>query len=210
VTLYERHLLPRLVEWACRSRSLERVRRRVVARAQGRVLEIGFGSGLNLRHYDRGRVGSILALEPNPGLRRLAAQRVRDSGLSVEFIDASAEAIPLPDASVDTIVVTFTLCTIPDPQRAAREMRRVLRPDGRLLFAEHGRAEGARALRWQRRIEPVWMPLAGGCHLTRDPTAILRDAGFEVTAERGCLNEDVPVLRAIGPLMQGYWGVART
>jgi SAM-dependent methyltransferase len=205
---YDRHLLPRLIDVACGSRALDRIRRQTVGEASGCVLEIGFGSGRNLDHYDPARVERILALEPDAGLRRLAAPRVRTSSLAVTFLEAGAEAIPLPDASVDTIVVTFTLCTIPEVARAAREMRRVLRPGGRLLFAEHGRAGTTRALRWQRRIEPLWKPLAGGCHLTRDPVAILREAGFEVEAERGLLNDRALAIRAAGALMQGYWGIA--
>ncbi|MCZ7561734.1 MAG: methyltransferase domain-containing protein [Burkholderiaceae bacterium] len=127
----------------------------------------------------------------------------------MEFIAAPGESIPLADASVDSIVVTFTLCTIPDVARAAREMRRVLRPGGELLFAEHGTARSARAQRWQRRIEPAWTPLAGGCHLTRNPPQILRDAGFEVQWAEGLLDPRPLAARTLAPLTYGYWGVAR-
>lgn len=206
---YERRILPRLVDLACGSPSLARTRALVVPRACGRVLEVGFGSGLNLRFYDPARVERVLALEPGEGIRALALRRAAASPVPVEFIAAPGESIPLADASVDSIVVTFTLCTIPDVARAAREMRRVLRRGGELLFAEHGTARSVRAQRWQRRIEPAWTPLAGGCHLTRNPPQILRDAGFEVQWAEGLLDPRPLAARTLAPLTYGYWGVAR-
>lgn len=173
------------------------------------MLEVGFGSGLNLPFYDRARVERVLALEPGEGLRALATRRLRACAVPVEFLPASGEAIPLADASADSVVITFTLCTIPDVAQAAREMRRVLRRGGELLFAEHGTARSTRAQRWQRRIEPVWTPLAGGCHLTRDPPQVLRDAGFDVEWTEGLLDPRPLAARTIGPLTYGYWGVAR-
>ncbi len=206
---YERRILPRLVDLACGSPSLARTRALVVPRARGRVLEVGFGSGLNLRFYNPARVERVLALEPSEGIRALALRRAAASLVPVEFIAAPGESIPLCDASVDSIVVTFTLCTIPDVARAAREMCRVLRPGGELLFAEHGVARSVRAQRWQRRIEPAWTPLAGGCHLTRNPPQILRDAGFEVQWAEGLLDPRPLAARTLAPLTYGYWGVAR-
>jgi ubiquinone/menaquinone biosynthesis C-methylase UbiE len=206
---YERRILPHLVDMACGSSSLARTRARVVPHARGRVLEVGFGSGLSLRFYDPGKVERVLALEPAEGIRALARRRVAASRVPVEIIGAPGESIPLPDASVDSIVITFTLCTIPDAARAAREMRRVLRPGGVLCFAEHGTARSVRAQRWQRRIEPVWTPLAGGCRLTRDPPRILRDAGFAVQWTEGLLDPRPLAARTIGPLTYGYWGIAR-
>lgn len=209
MNFYERRILPRLVDLACGSASLARARARVVPRARGRVLEVGFGSGLNLRFYDPARVERVLALEPGDGIRALALRRTSASPVPVEFIAAPGESIPLGGASVDSIVVTFTLCTIPDAARAAREMRRVLRRGGELLFAEHGAARSVRAQRWQQRIEPAWTPMAGGCHLTRNPPRLLRDAGFEVQWAEGLLDPRPLAARTIGPLTYGYWGVAR-
>lgn len=206
---YERRILPHLVDLACGAPSLARTRARVVSLARGCVLEVGFGSGLNLPFYDPDKVERLLALEPGEGIRALALRRVAASRVPVAFVAAPGEAIPLAGASVDSIVITFTLCTIPDPARAAREMRRVLRPGGELLFAEHGAARSVRAQRWQRRIEPAWTPLAGGCHLTRDPPRILRDAGFAVEWAEGLLDPRPLAARTIGPLTYGYWGVAR-
>lgn len=206
---YDRLILPRLVDVACGSASLARTRALVVPLAHGRVLEVGFGSGLNLPFYDPVKVERVLALEPGEGLRALALRRAAASPVPVEFLAAPGESIPLPDASVDSIVITFTLCTIPGVAQAAREMRRVLRPGGELWFAEHGTARSMRAQRWQRRIEPVWTPLAGGCHLTRDPPQILRDAGFAVQWTEGLLDRSLFSARTLGPLLYGYWGVAR-
>ena len=206
---YERRILPRLVDVACGSTSRARTRARVVPLARGRVLEVGFGSGLNLPFYDPARVERLLALEPAEGIRELGRRRIAASRVPVETIGAPGESIPLPDASVDSIVITFTLCTIPDAARAAREMRRVLRPGGEVCFAEHGMARSVRAQRWQRLVEPVWTPLAGGCHLTRDPPQILRDAGFAVQWTEGLLDPRPLAARMIGPLTYGYWGVAR-
>ncbi len=178
--VYSDHLEPRLVDLACSSRVIAPYRLRIVPRASGEVLEIGFGSGLNLPHYDSARVSRLYLLEPNAPIRRLAESRLRQSSLPSEVLDAGAEAIPLPDDSIDTVLVTFTYCTVPDLSGALREARRVLKPGDRLLFAEHGLAPDTGVARWQHRIQPVWGRLAGGCHLTRDIPSALREAGFDL------------------------------
>lgn len=177
--VYDRHLLPHLVDCVCGSRTVEYQRRLVVPQAAGRVLEIGFGSGLNLPHYDRARVEAVWALEPSAPMRALAAGRIVASGLEVRLLDAPAEELPLPDASVDSVVVTFSLCTIPDPLAALRQARRVLRPGGALLFCEHGAAPDEAVRRWQRRLDGIWSRLSGGCHLDRDVGAMIAATGFE-------------------------------
>lgn len=179
-SLYERLVLPRLVDRVCGTRVIERQRRAVVPQARGEVLEIGFGSGLNLPYYDRGQVGRLWALEPSAPMRALAAGRIAAAGLDVRLLDAPGEALPLPDHSVDTVVVTYALCTIPDAPAALAQARRVLRPGGRLLFAEHGAAPDAGVRRWQDRLDRPWSRLAGGCHLNRDVAALLARAGFRV------------------------------
>lgn len=175
--LYSRFILPRLIGCACGARPIEKQRAKVVPLAHGVVADIGFGSGTNLPHYDAGRVSRVIAVEPEAamlGYRRA----LRRTDIAVEEVVAGAEATGLPDAVADTVVVTFALCTIPDPATALAEMRRILKPGGQLLFCEHGLAPDPEIARWQRRIEPVWRRLAGGCHLTRDPSRLLDGAGF--------------------------------
>jgi ubiquinone/menaquinone biosynthesis C-methylase UbiE len=175
---YQDQIVPLLINWSMRQRNLTAYRSRIVPAAEGRVLEIGIGSGLNLPFYSR-NVAHVVGLEPSPRLLAVA-RRVENTGCgSVEFIEGSAEAIPLNDASVDTVVTTWTLCSIPDVPRALRDMRRVLRPGGHLLFVEHGRAPDPNVMWWQDRLTPVWKHLSGGCHLNRAIGALIEDAGFE-------------------------------
>jgi ubiquinone/menaquinone biosynthesis C-methylase UbiE len=175
---YERHVLPRLVDLACSNRRFREQRQKVVPLARGRVLEIGIGTGLNLQHYDRARIDRIVGLDPGLEMHALARRRSRHLGLEVELVGLSAEGIPFEAHSFDTVIVTYTLCTIADPLAALREMRRVLRPEGRLLFCEHGLAPDDFNRRWQHRLTPLWSKVAGGCHLDRDIPALLQAGGF--------------------------------
>lgn len=184
--LYGRYLLPRLIDRACGMRLFGEQRALLVPGAEGRVLEVGAGSGRNFPFYDRQRVEALWALERSRELRRMASVAASDIALPLTILDASAEAIPLDSNSIDTVLMTYTLCTIPDAMRALSEIRRLLKPGGRLLFAEHGRAPDRAVRRWQDRITPVWKRVAGGCHLNRDITGLLGGAGFaleEVTAQ---------------------------
>ena len=176
---YERLILPRLIDATCGLEQVAEQRRRIVPEASGRVLELGFGSGLNLPFYDPSRVEELWALEPSRAMLNLAEARAAQAPFPVTFLEAPAEAIPLDSASIDTAVTTYTLCTVSDPLKALREVARVLKPEGRLLFAEHGRAPDAGISKWQTRLTPVWKRLAGGCHLDRDVPGLLRKAGFE-------------------------------
>lgn len=180
MSLYEDHILPHLIGFACRQPQIMKARSQVVPAAEGRVLEVGFGSGTNLEFYDPVRVERLFALEPSQGMRRKAARSVEASPLEIEWLDLPGEEIPLEDDSVDTVVLTYTACTIPGVEAALAQMRRVLKPGGRLLFSEHGAAPDPGIARWQRRIEPVWKPIAGGCHLTRKPDQLLAQAGFKI------------------------------
>jgi len=170
---YDRRVLPKLINVAMRQERLTPYRERVLAGAEGRVLEIGVGSGPNLPYYPL-RATEIFGLEPHAELRAMATR----AGFRV--LNGSAEAIPLERAEVDTVVTTWTLCSIPDIAKALQEMRRVLRPGGRLLFVEHGLAPDTGIQRWQHRLTPVWKHLAGGCHLDRNIPALIRIAGFEI------------------------------
>lgn len=190
------------MHFVCGRRLASRQRRQIVPRATGEVLEIGFGSGHNLDFYEPRAVERVMALEPSEEMWALARPAVARARVRVEGLVAAAEEIPLATASIDTVVTTFTLCTVADPAAALREARRVLRPDGRLLFCEHGAAGDPRLRRWQERLDPVWGRLAGGCHLGRPVTALLAAGGFD------------PVELSVGHLggwrLAGYhyWGVA--
>jgi ubiquinone/menaquinone biosynthesis C-methylase UbiE len=177
--LYDRYVLPWLTHVSMQTPTARKERERYVPLASGRVLEIGMGSGLNLPFYGSG-VARVTGIEPSAGLRRRAEGAARRAPFPVEVLDASAEAIPLPDGSFDTVVTSWTLCTIPDAARALREMRRVLVPGGRLVFVEHGLAPDAGVRAWQRRLEPLWQRVAGGCHLTRPIEGLVRGAGFRI------------------------------
>ena len=178
--LYDHFLLPHLCRWAMQSERLLPYRQRVVGAAQGHVLEIGVGAGGNLPLYT-GAVRDIQALEPSPQLIAMARRAATLAPAPVRFIEASAEAIPLPDHSIDSVVTTWTLCSIPDAHQALAEMRRVLKPGGQLLFVEHGLARERSVQRWQRRLTPVWSKCAGGCHLDRPMQALIEGAGFDLS-----------------------------
>lgn len=174
---YEQHVLPWLIHFAMGSRELSAYRARIVSGATGNVLEIGIGSGRNLPFYD-GRVERVVGLDPSPRLLSIARKAAGHARVPVDLIRGSAEAIPLPDRSVDTVVMTWTLCSIPDACQALSEMRRVLRPDGRLLFVEHGLAPDERVRQWQHRLDPLWTRIS--CHLDRPMDRLIRDAGFDI------------------------------
>lgn len=177
--LYREHVLPRLVDRACGTDDLRRWRERVIDGLAGTVLEVGFGSGLNLPLYPP-EVTRLLAVEPSAVARRLAAGRLAAARFPVEHVGLAGEQLPLDDATCDAALSTFTLCTIPDVERALAEIRRVLVPGGRFHFLEHGLAPDAAVARWQRRLEPMQKIVAGGCHLTRRPEQLVADAGFTI------------------------------
>lgn len=179
VGVYDRWILPRLTHLVMRNPRLAPYRERAVARARGEVLEIGMGSGLNFPFYGD-EVRRVLGVEPSLPLVRLAREGARKFPFSLEVLIGSAEALPLPDASVDTAVTTWSLCTIADPLRALREVRRVLRAEGELLFVEHGLAPEPTVARWQDRLTPLWRRCAGGCHLNRPIDSLVRQAGFTI------------------------------
>jgi SAM-dependent methyltransferase len=177
-SLYDRFILPRLLSCACSSPPMMRQRAKVVPRAVGKVLELGIGLGLNLAFYDPDKVTGVIGVDPAAELRAAALAAPHDPRLQVEVRDGTAEALPFADASFDTVVCTFTLCSVHNPAAALAEARRVLRPGGRLLYCEHGLAPDGDVARWQRRIEPIWKRIAGGCHLTRPIGGAIAAAGF--------------------------------
>jgi len=190
--LYERFVLAPALDCVCGLPLVTAQRRKVVPQARGRVLEVGLGSGLNFPLYDPAQVTSVTGLDPSEALCAYARERARALAFPVELLVAGAEANPLPDAAFDTVLVTYTLCSIPDVDAALAHMRRVLAPGGRMLFCEHAVAPDADVRRQQRWIEPVWKHLAGGCHLTRDTPALLEHAGFRIEAMESYYLPKVP------------------
>lgn len=203
MSFYEDHILPHLIGAACGSSPIMKQRQKLVPAAEGRVLEIGMGAGPNLQFYDPSRVTHLWGLEPSPGMRRKARRNIEAAPVDVELIDLPGEQIPLDDNSVDTVVLTYTLCTIPDAVEALQGMRRVLKPGGKLLFCEHGKAPDAQVLKWQNRVEPAWKVVAGGCHLTRDIPALIRQGGFDIEVMEQAYIPDTLKIAAYD-----YWGSA--
>lgn len=203
MTFYRRHVLPCLLHLAMRQKQLMPFRRRVIGAAEGRVLEVGVGSGLNLPLY-RSAVRSVIGLEPSSELLRMARGRATAATVPVEILQASAETLPFDDCSMDTVVMTWTLCTIADAPQALAEMHRVLKPGGALLFVEHGRAPEPGVARWQDRLDPLWCRIAGGCHLNRKMDNLISASGFRI--------DSLVNARLSGPQILGflYEGRARS
>jgi ubiquinone/menaquinone biosynthesis C-methylase UbiE len=204
MSFYERRILPWLLDMAMSAKPITHQRKKVVPLAEGRVLEIGLGAGQNLEFYNPAKVSHVWGLEPSAEMRERAAKRAKDAKFSLEFLDLKAEEIPLEDKAADTVLVTYTLCTIPDVVRALKGMRRVLKPGGRLIFCEHGRAPDANVSTWQDRITPVWKAMAGGCHLARPIPELIRQGGFEIEKMETMYLPSTP--RFAG---YNYWGSAK-
>lgn len=200
--LYSHYILPRALDIACSNGAVAEIRRAIVPEAEGTVVEVGIGSGLNLPHYDPAKVTKVVGIDPDDQLWRRAGKRRRDRGFAIERLGSSAESIALDSGVADTVVVTFSLCSIPMPVEALVEMRRVLKPGGRLLFAEHGLAPDERVVRWQRRLDPIWGRIAGGCHLSRPILRLLQDAGWRPD------RVDQSYLRGPKPMSYVYRGSA--
>jgi ubiquinone/menaquinone biosynthesis C-methylase UbiE len=180
MNFYEEYCLPHLINCACGLTAVEHQRARIVPQACGHVLEVGMGSGLNLKYYDTDRVERVWGLEPSEGMRRKARKNIASSNIRVDWLGLPGEKIPLDNNSVDTVVLTYTLCTIPDWSTALAGMHRVLKANGKLLFCEHGEAPDIRLRKWQRRINPVWKKFTGGCNLNRDIPRLIHSAGFNI------------------------------
>lgn len=200
--LYHDRVLPHVVELTCGGAKMEKWRRKATDGLHGTVVEIGFGSGLNVPCYPD-EVERVVAVEPSTVARRMAAERVAASPVLVEHVGLDGQSIPLPDDSCDTALCTFTLCTIPDVDRALAELRRVVRPGGTFHFLEHGSAPDPGVRRWQQRLEPIQKRMGGGCHLTRDTVDVITGGGFEIL--------DVESRYMAGPKPYTFftWGRAR-
>jgi ubiquinone/menaquinone biosynthesis C-methylase UbiE len=202
MNIYDKYLMPRVVNLACGLKPTMKQREKVVPLAEGRVLEIGVGSGLNLPFYDAGKVQHVWGLDPSKEMWELAQKTLRNFDIDMEFLETPAEAIPLDDDSVDTLMMTYTMCTIPEVLPALEEMRRVLKPGGRLLFCEHGVAPDESVRKWQNRLNPLWGKIGGGCNLNRAIPDLLQQGGFKI---REMETMYIPGWR---PASFNYWGSA--
>ncbi|MFY7871346.1 MAG: class I SAM-dependent methyltransferase [Limnohabitans sp.] len=200
--VYDRFVLPWLIDLACGLPMVQARRRELLPQAHGRVLEIGLGTGRNLPFYDRQRITQLVGVDPAVHMHTLARRRSARAGLDVELVGLSAEKLPLPSDSFDTVVCTYTLCSIADPAAALSEVARVLKPGGQLMFCEHGLSPQPSVARWQARIEPLWKAMVGGCHLTRNVPRLLQQAGLSADCAQGYIP---------GPRLLAYhfWGHAR-
>lgn len=203
MSLYDKYVLPKFLNCACGSKPVEYQRKKVVPNAEGIVLEVGIGSGLNLPFYDNSKVTRIWGLDPSEELSFMAKETAKNLDLDVKFISSGAEEIPLPDNYFDTALVTYTMCTIPEVIRANIEIKRVLKNTGKLIFCEHGIAPDLNIAKWQSRIDPIWGKLAGGCHLNRDIPSILEDSGYEIIKLDQMYLPSTPKFAGYN-----YWGFA--
>jgi len=201
--LYGKYILPKITEFLCGGKSIMYQRKKVVPLAKGRVLEIGIGSGLNFQFYDSSKVEYIWGLDPSAQMRKMAEKRVKKNiQFEVEFIGLSDNEIPLESNSVNTVLVTYTLCTIPDVVQALSEMSRVLMPGGELIFCEHGLAPDENVRRWQNRLNPIWKRMGGGCNLNRPIPNLIEQAGFKIN------KLETMYISGWKPASYNYWGSA--
>ncbi|MEE8188206.1 MAG: methyltransferase domain-containing protein [Kiloniellales bacterium] len=201
---YGKYILPKVLNFTCGSAVVRSQRQKVVPLAEGRVLEIGIGSGLNLPFYDPAKVERVIGLDPAEEMLAYARRKSEGLTFTVEYLMLEGERIPLERGSVDSVLVTYTLCTIPDPIAALEGMRRVLKPAGRLIFCEHGRAPDEGVRRWQHRLNPVWNRIGGGCNLDRDIPGLIESAGFRVDSLSSMYLPNTPRFAGFN-----YWGTAR-
>ncbi len=204
MSIYQDRVLPYLIHLSMRQGNLATYRQRLLSAAEGRILEIGVGSGHNFRYYSE-RADHVIGLDPSPKLLSMARETIRSQAFPfpVELLQASAEAIPLRSGSLDTVVTTWTLCTIPNVTSALAEMCRVLKPDGRFLFVEHGLSPDPAVRRWQDRLTPIWKRISGGCHLNRAISQLVQDAGFRID------RIETGYMKGLKPMTYMYEGFAR-
>lgn len=203
--LYEKFVVPHVINCACGAKPIRYQRKKVVPLCEGTVLEIGIGTGFNLPYYDGTKVTRVIGLDPSERSWKLAGERAKDVTFPVEFIGLPGEQIPLADDSVDTVLVTYSLCTIPDPMQALAGMRRVLKPGGKLVFCEHGAAPDAAVAKTQNRVNPVWKVLFGGCNLNRKIDKIIEGSGFKIDNLESMYLPSTPRFAGFN-----YWGVAQS
>jgi ubiquinone/menaquinone biosynthesis C-methylase UbiE len=202
--LYDKYILPKFLNCACGSKPINYQRQKVVPLAKGKVLDIGIGSGLNIPFYNSDQIDKVIGIDPSYELIELAKELANDSKASIELVIGSAESIPYPDNFFDTVLVTYTMCTIPNVAIANKEMWRVLKDDGRLIFCEHGLAPDKKISKWQNRIDPFWGKIAGGCHLNRNIQKLITDAGFSFESLDKMYIPSTPKFAGYN-----YWGIGK-
>ena len=203
MSLYEKYVLPKFLNCACGSKPISYQRKKVVPMAEGKVLEIGIGSGLNLPFYDKSKLDELWGLDPSEGLSEIAKQVADEEAMEVNFISAGAEEIPLPDNHFDSVLVTYTMCTIPEVDRANKEIQRVLKSNGKMIFCEHGLAPDKNIKKWQNRINPFWKKLAGGCNINRNIPSVIQESGFDIIDLEEMYLPSTPKIAGYN-----YWGYA--
>ena len=203
MSLYEKYVLPKFLNCACGSKPVARQREKVVPLAEGKVLEIGIGSGLNLPFYDKTKVDEIWGLDPSEELSEMARAVAIQEGMEVNFISSGAEEIPLPDDHFDSVLITYTMCTIPEVIRANTEIRRVLKNQGKMIFCEHGAAPDDNIRKWQKRINPFWGKIAGGCNIDRNIPSLIQDSGCDIIEIEEMYLPNTPKIAGYN-----FWGYA--
>ena len=203
MSLYDKYVLPKFLNCACGSNPVSRQRQKVVPLVEGKVLEVGIGSGLNLPFYDKSKIDELWGLDPSEELSAMARKVADRENIVVNFISSGAEEIPLPDSYFDSVLITYTMCTIPEVARANKEIKRVLKRGGKLIFCEHGEAPDENIRKWQKRINPFWGKLAGGCNINRKIPSLIQNAGFEIVELEEMYLPKTP--KIVG---YNYWGYA--
>lgn len=183
--IWEKYAVPRIIKFACSQPAVMKDRSEIVPKAQGNVLELGCGGGINLQFYDRTKIDKLTGLDPSAELLDYTRQEAKTLGFKMDILDGVGEAMPFADDSFDTVLTTFTLCSVQEGKQVLKEMRRVLKPGGKILFLEHGRAPDKGPEKWQQRIEPVWKHIAGGCHLHRPVSKLFEAEGFALNEQGG-------------------------
>ena len=204
LSFYDKYILPKFLNCACGSKPINYQRDKIVPLAKGIVLDIGIGSGLNIPFYNKSNIDHLYGLDPSEELLKIAKPLAKKNELEIEFLQCGAEAIPLPDQSIDTVLITYTMCTIPNIKLSNSEIMRVLKPEGQLLFCEHGLAPDKNIAKWQRRINPIWSKIAGGCNLNRDIPKLITSSGFKISNMEEMYLPSTPKFAGYN-----YWGVAK-
>jgi len=203
MSLYDKYVLPKFLNCACGSKPVARQRKKVVPLAEGKVLEVGIGSGLNLPFYDKSKIDELWGLDPSEELSEMARKVADSEQMEVNFISSGAEEISLPDDHFDSVLITYTMCTIPEVIRANGEIRRVLKNGGKMIFCEHGEAPDENIRKWQKRINPIWGKFAGGCNINRKIPSLIEDSGFDIIELEEMYLPSTPKIAGYN-----YWGYA--